>query len=158
MTITIVVAIAQNGMIGCANKLLWHISEDLKHFKRITSGGCVVMGRKTFESIGRALPNRRNVVISRNSDYVAEGCEIYRSIDDAIAALSNLPEIFIIGGGDIYRQTLPLADKIEMTVVEKEFDGDTRFPKIDYGQWEITASEKQDNGEFVYRFETLSRV
>lgn len=158
MKITIVVAIAQNGMIGCANKLLWHISDDLKHFKKITYSGCVVMGRKTFESIGRALPNRRNVVISRNGDYSAPGCEVYKSIDDAIQALSDLEEIFIIGGGDIYRQVLPLAHKIELTVVEHDFEGDTRFPDIDYGQWKITSSEKHNNGEFEFRFETLIRL
>lgn len=158
MIITIVVAIAKNGMIGCANKLLWHISEDLKHFKRITSGGCVVMGRKTFESIGKALPNRRNVVISRNADYNAAGCEVYSSIDEAFVALSSLHEVFIIGGGDIYRQTLPIADKIELTVVERDFDGDTRFPEIDYSQWDVVNCERHDNEELPFKFETLCRV
>lgn len=158
MTITIVVAIAKNGMIGCANKLLWHISEDLKHFKRITSGGCVVMGRKTFESIGKALPNRRNVVISRNRDYKADGCEVYTSIDEALVALSSLHELFIIGGGDIYRQTLPIADKIELTVVERDFEGDTRFPEIDYSQWEVISCERHNDEGLPFKFETLCRL
>lgn len=158
MIITIVVAIAENGMIGCANKLLWHISEDLKHFKRITTGGCVVMGRKTFESIGKALPNRRNVIISRNKDFKAEGCEIYSSLDEAFVALSSLNEVFIIGGGEIYRQVLPLADKIELTVVEKAFDGDTLFPEIDYSKWNITNMERHDECELPFRFETLVTI
>lgn len=157
MIITIVVAIAKNGMIGCANKLLWHISEDLKHFKRITTGGCVVMGRKTFESIGKALPNRRNVVISRDRSYHAEGCETYTSLDEAFVALSALNEVFIIGGGEIYRQTLPIADKIELTVVDRDFEGDTCFPAIDYGQWTIVQSERHDEAELPFRFETLVR-
>ncbi|MEG0500124.1 MAG: dihydrofolate reductase, partial [Rikenellaceae bacterium] len=155
MMITIVVAIAQNGIIGCANKLLWHISEDLKHFKRITSGGCVIMGRKTFESIGKALPNRRNVVISRNPDFHAEGCEVYPSLDEAFVALCALDEVFIIGGGEIYRQVLPIADKIELTVVEKNFEGDTCFPTIDYSLWEVTDTERYDGGELPFKFKTL---
>lgn len=157
MIITIVVAIAQNGMIGCANKLLWHISEDLKHFKRITSGGCVVMGRKTFESIGRPLPNRRNVIISRNPNYHVEGCEVYSSIDQAISRLGDVDELFIIGGGEIYSQTLPLASKIELTVVERDFDGDTCFPAIDYCDWDVVSSERHDSDDLPFRFETLIR-
>lgn len=157
MTLTIVVAIAQNGAIGCANKLLWHISEDLKHFKRITSGGCIIMGRKTFESIGKPLPNRRNVIISRNAEYTADGCEIYTSIEDAIKALANLDEVFVIGGGEIYRQTFPFAQKIELTVVERDFEGDTHFPAIDYSQWNVTSGERSTDGELPYRFETLTR-
>lgn len=157
MKITIVVAIAENGMIGCANKLLWHIREDLKHFKRITTGGCVVMGRKTFESIGKALPNRRNVIISRNIEFKAEGCDIYSSLEEAFMSLSSLSEIFIIGGGEIYRQVLPIADKIELTVIEKVFDGDTCFPEIEYSEWDITNIERYDEGELPFRFETLLR-
>lgn len=161
MKITIVVAIAQNNMIGCANKLLWHISEDLKHFKRITTGGCVVMGRKTFESIGKPLPNRRNVVISRNRDLVIDGCEVFASIEDMISGLRGVDEVFVIGGGEIYRQTLPLADKVELTIVERDYEGDTCFPAIDYSKWKIVGEERFERGEkfeFPFRFLTLEVI
>lgn len=161
MKITVVVAIAKNNMIGCANKLLWHISEDLKHFKRITTGGCVVMGRKTYESIGKPLPNRRNVVISRNRNLSIEGCEIFASIEDMIAGLKGVDEVFIIGGGEIYKQTLLFADKIELTIVERDYEGDTRFPAIDYDKWQIISEEKYERGEkfeYPFRFVTLQKI
>ena len=159
MKITIVVAIAQNNTIGCANKLLWHISEDLKHFKRITTGGCIVMGRKTFESIGRPLPNRRNIIISRNKDLVIDGCEVYSSIDEVLNNVKDVNELFIIGGGEIYAQTLSLADKIELTIVENDYDGDTTFPDIDYTEWDIVSDERHetDTFEYPFSFKTLLR-
>ena len=159
MKLTIVVAIAKNNTIGCANKLLWHISEDLKHFKRITTGGCIVMGRKTFESIGRKLPNRRNVVISRNKDLTIEGCEIFSSIDDMMENLKDVNEVFIIGGGEIYAQTLPICDKIELTVVDKDYEGDTVFPVINYDEWDVVSEEnhKTDAFEYSFSFKTLVR-
>ncbi len=161
MQITVVVAIAANNMIGCANKLLWHIKEDLQHFKSITQGGCVVMGRKTYESIGRPLPNRRNVIISRNRGYTQEGCECYTSIDDALKALADLDNIFIIGGGEIYKQTLPIADVIEITTVEKEYEGDTLFPALDMSEWQVVSTQHFMCGEkypHPFRFERLERV
>lgn len=156
----IVVAVAANNMIGCANKLLWHIKEDLQHFKRKTSGGCVVMGRKTYESIGRPLPNRRNVIISRNVSFTAEGCEVYASVELALEALSELDKVFIIGGGEIYRQTLPLANTIELTVVERDYEGDVSFPELDKSQWDELACERHERGEVFehpFRFMTLVR-
>ena len=159
MKLTIVVATAKNNTIGCANKLLWHISEDLKHFKNITTGGCIVMGRKTFESIGRKLPNRRNVVISRNKDLTIEGCEIFSSIDDMMENLKDVNEVFIIGGGEIYAQTLPICDKIELTVVDKDYEGDTVFPVINYDEWDVVSEEnhKTDAFEYSFSFKTLVR-
>ncbi len=160
MQITVVVAIAANSMIGCANKLLWHIKEDLQHFKKITTGGCVVMGRKTYESIGRPLPNRRNVIISTNANYKVEGCEVYNSLSDAFEALSNLEEVFVIGGGEIYRQTLSMCSKIELTVVEKDYEGDTLFPAIDSNEWRVDSEERFERGEkyeHPFTFKTLTR-
>lgn len=118
------------------------------------------MGRKTFESIGRPLPNRRNIIISRNSEYAQEGCEVFSSIDTAIAALKDEEKIYIIGGGEIYKSTLPLASKIELTVVEQDYEGDTVFPVIDSDEWEILSSEHYEHGErfeYSFRFETLIR-
>ncbi len=160
MQITVVVAIAANRMIGCANQLLWHIKEDLQHFKTITSGGVVIMGRKTYESIGRPLPNRRNIIITRNSEYIAEGCEVYGSVELAFEAVKNVEEVYIIGGGEIYSETLPLANKIELTVVEREYEGDTMFPEFDREEWEMVRCERHERGvnyEHPFRFETLVR-
>ncbi len=160
MNITVVVAMAANNMIGCANKLLWHIKEDLQHFKKITTGGVVIMGRKTYESIGKPLPNRRNIIISRNGEYTQEGCEVFTSIDSALATLREEKEIFIIGGGEIYRQMLPLCDKIELTVVERDYEGDTLFPEINENDWEVVHKERYDRGEkfeYPFSFETLKR-
>jgi dihydrofolate reductase len=163
--ISIIVAIASNGAIGRNNQLLWHISEDLRYFKKITGGHTVIMGRKTWESIGRPLPNRRNIVVSRNIDAAKlAGAEVYRSMEEAVAAASankNLqsdglctnnqsdePLIFIIGGGEIYRQALPLADRLYLTLVHTPIDdADTFFPAIDYTQWREVSRESFPRGE-----------
>lgn len=126
--ISIIVAIAKNGIIGGGNSLLWHISEDLQRFKRITSGHPVVMGRKTYESIGRPLPNRTNVIITRQQDYKVEGCIVVHSLDEAISMFPSEEEVFIIGGGEIYNQAWDLADRLYITWVEAKYKGDTYFP------------------------------
>jgi len=152
--ISIIVAIADNGAIGCKNQLLWHISEDLKYFKRITAGHTVIMGWNTWESIGKALPNRRNIVISR-TPALAPGAEVFLSIPDAIAAASqesvldgSNQEVFIIGGGEIYKQFLPLANKLYLTLVHTTVeDADTFFPEIDYSQWKEIYRESYTRGE-----------
>ena len=112
-----IVAHAENGVIGNAGTMPWHIPEDLKHFKTVTTGAAVIMGRKTFESIGRALPKRRNIVITRQPDYVAAGCTVVPSLDAALKAAGAEPRVFIIGGGEIYRQALPLADRLWITEI-----------------------------------------
>jgi len=163
--ISIIVAIASNGAIGRNNQLLWHISEDLRYFKKITAGHTVIMGRKTWESIGRPLPNRRNIVVSRSidADNLA-GAEVFKSLEDAVAAASankNLQpdglctnnqsdesRIFIIGGGEIYRQALPLAGRLYLTLVHTPIeDADTFFPVIDYNQWREVSRESFPRGE-----------
>jgi len=159
MELSIIVAIAENGVIGGGNKLLWHIPEDLKRFKRITSGRSLIMGRKTFESIGKPLPNRRNIVISRNPDFRVEGIEVANSLNAALELTKTEDEVFIIGGGEIYRQALPLATKLYITRVHAYFDGDTYFPEIPMQQWQLVSSEKGNpTAGPGYTFEEYIRV
>ncbi len=150
--INIIVAIAQNGVIGGDNRLLWHISEDLKNFKRITSGHPVVMGRKTYESLGRPLPNRTNVVITRQNIEI-EGCVVVHSLFEALSRFTAEQEVFIIGGAEIYREALGLADKLYITRVEREYEGDVKFPEFDLSEWELTLSQPHTRGEkYEYPF------
>lgn len=144
--INIIVAVAKNGVIGCHNRLIWHISQDLKRFKRLTTGNTVVMGRKTFDSIGSPLPNRVNVVVSRAKKFSVEGITVVDSLDEALKCGG---EIFIIGGGEIYKQTLPLADKLYVTEVDQSPVGDTYFPAIDPKQWKEVSREQWDGYSFV---------
>lgn len=145
--ISIIVAIARNRAIGCHNRLLWHISEDLKHFKAVTMGRPVVMGRLTWESLGRPLPGRRNVVVTRNKDYKAEGAETVSSLEEAVALFPADEEVFIIGGGEIYRQAMPLADRMYITVVDADYEGDTFFPEWDDEEWRLVSHERFPRGE-----------
>jgi len=142
MEISIIVAIAENGVIGGGNELLWHIPDDLKRFKRITSGHSVIMGRKTFESIGKPLPNRRNIVITRNSEFRVDGIEVANSLRTALEMTKSEDEVFIIGGGEIYRQALPLANKLYITRVHDKYEGDTFFPDIDIHEWKLVNTDK----------------
>jgi dihydrofolate reductase len=159
--ISIIVAIAQNYAIGLDNKLLWHISNDLKRFKRITAGSTVIMGKMTLESLPNGpLPKRRNIILTDNPADHFEGCEKAESIKEAIVKVQGETEVFIIGGGSIYRQFLPLADKLYLTIVEKDFNADTYFPEIPFNEWELiekeTINDDQQNN-FSYRFETYQR-
>lgn len=147
--ISIIVAIATNGVIGGDNKLLWHISEDLKNFKRITLGHPMIMGRKTFESFPKALPNRQNIVITRNPAYTANGADVVLSLADALKVASPKDEIFIIGGGDIYRQAMPLADKLYITHVDLSPQGDTTFPDISSDEWREVLREPHQGYTFT---------
>lgn len=151
--ISIIVAVAQNGVIGGGNSLLWHISEDLRRFKMLTTGHPVVMGRKTFESLARPLPNRRNVVITRRADYNPEGVEVVHSLQEALSLFGPEEEVFITGGGEIYRQAMPLADRLYVTLVCRDYQGDTYFPDIDPGVWEKQSSECFGQGrDYPYPF------
>ena len=147
-----VVGIAQNGIIGFDGDMPWRLSTDLKRFKTITMGKPIIMGRKTFESIGRPLPGRLNVVVSRGA-YKADGVSSANSIEEAInisrewATENKVDEICIIGGGEIYRQSLPLADKLYVTHILAEPKGDTRFPDIDEAQWQVVSTERVPMGE-----------
>ena len=162
--ISIIVAIASNGAIGRNNQLLWHISEDLRYFKKVTAGHTVIMGRKTWESIGRPLPNRRNIVVSK-SMAAATGIEIFPSLEDAVFAAeqsSATNEIFIIGGGEIYRQSLPLAGRLYLTEVHTSIeDADTFFPPVDFTQWREVSRESFPRGEkfeHPFDFVVLERI
>ena len=158
--ISIIVAVAQNGVIGDKNSLLWHISEDMRFFKRTTSGHPVIMGRKTYESLGRPLPNRSNVVISRTMGEI-EGCTVVRSLEEAIALFPAEEEVFVIGGAQIYAQALPLVDKLYLTIVHRDYEGDTTFPEIDYSQWREISREEFERGEEydgAFTFIDLERV
>lgn len=155
--ISIIVAAAQNGVIGKNNELPWHIPEDLKRFKAITTGHPVIMGRRTFESLGRPLPNRTNVVITRNRDYRADGVLVAGSLREAVALFPADEEVFIIGGGEIYRQAMEFADKIYLTLVRHPFEGDCYFPAIDESIWRVTLCQIHSQGEkFPYPFEFIN--
>lgn len=144
--ITIIVAVAENGVIGDKNALLWHIREDMVRFRTITSGHPVIMGRKTYESIGRPLPKRTNVVITR-SDLQIEGCRVVHSLDEAFEMFEPSEEVFVIGGAQIYEQALPKADRILLTIVHRPYEGDTSFPTIDPSVWEECSRERFERGE-----------
>ncbi len=140
--ITAVVAMNFDRVIGTNNQLPWHIPEDLKYFKQVTLNKPIIMGRKTFESIGRALPNRRNIVITRG-DFSAENIEIFSSIDDALKAVKNEPEICIIGGGEIFKQTISIVNSLHITEVLMSVDNPCAwFPEIDYGAWSLITQDK----------------
>ncbi|MEG2865983.1 MAG: dihydrofolate reductase [Mucinivorans sp.] len=147
--ISIIVAIATNGVIGCHNRLIWHISEDLKRFKSLTMGHPIVMGRKTFASIGRALPGRQNIVISRDKALKIDGVDVVASMEEAIKIASTDGEIFILGGGEIYHLALPLASKLYVTQVEQSPQGDTFFPEIDENEWLETHREEHEGFAFI---------
>ena len=136
--ISLIVAVAENGVIGDRNALLWHISEDLRHFKAVTTGHPVVMGRKTWESLGRPLPNRTNVVITRQNIEIP-GCTVVHSLEEAVALFPADEEVFVIGGAQIYAAALPLARKFYLTRVFRAYEGDTRFPAWDEREWRLVA-------------------
>ena len=137
--LTIIAAASTNNVIGLDNKLIWNIPKDLKRFKRLTQGHSVIMGRKTFESLPSPLPNRRNIVVTRNEDYSPEGIEVFSSVEDAIDVCKDDLQPFIIGGGEIYSQTINLVDKIELTRVYKDYQGDTFFPDIPLDKFELDS-------------------
>ncbi|MEY3878898.1 MAG: Dihydrofolate reductase [Pseudomonadota bacterium] len=144
---------SSNRVIGINNTLPWHISEDLKHFKSLTTGHTIIMGRKTYESIGRPLPNRRNIVISRNTEASYEGAEVVHSIEDAFSICKNDNEVFVIGGSNIYEQALSLVDYIYITEIKKSFSGDAFFPEINKQMWIESSRENHitnDGLEFSF--------
>lgn len=145
--LSLIAAVAANGVIGAENRLLWHISEDLRHFKMTTAGHSVLMGRKTWESLGRPLPGRRNIVITRQQGYGAAGCEVVGSLDEALALCAGEEEVFVIGGGEVYRQALPRASRLYLTLVHREYEGDTFFPEVDPEEWTEVYRDKHMRGQ-----------
>ena len=146
MLLTLVVAVAENGVIGRDGELPWHLPADLQHFKRSTLGKPILMGRKTHESIGRALPGRLNLVLTRQADYSAPGCEIVHSLDEAEirAAADGATELMVIGGAGLYREALARAQRILLTRVHADFDGDTRLPEIDLAEWSERSRSRRE--------------
>jgi len=160
MRVSLIAALAENRVIGRDNQLPWRISADLKHFKALTMGKPIVMGRKTWESIGRPLPGRKNIVVTRDTAYQAEGCQVVHSIEHALDAAGEADEVMIIGGAGLYRQTLGRADRLYLTQVKAEVEGDTWFPEIDPQQWHEVACESHpadENNEHDYDFVILER-
>lgn len=157
-----IVAMAENRIIGKDNKLPWHLPADLKHFKTITTGHPILMGRKTYESIGRPLPNRTNIIMTRDASYQAAGCIVVTSIEDALkqAAAHDAGEIFVIGGAEIYKQLMPHIQRIYLTIVHQPFDGDVYFPELDMKKWEKVVDEKHaadEQNAYAYEFITLEK-
>lgn len=153
--IALVAALARNGTIGAGNALPWRLAEDLRHFKALTLGHPIVMGRRTFESIGRPLPGRRNLVVSRNRAFAAAGCEVHASLQGAIAACGAADVLFVIGGAQVYAQALPLARCLHLTEIDADFPGDVRFPEFDRREW-IESSRERHRAEAGFDFDFVT--
>ena len=159
--ITIIVAASENNAIGKNNDLIWSLPNDLKRFKKLTSGHCIIMGRKTFDSFPGLLPNRKHIVISKKSDsYFPDEVIVVNNFEDAVKATNEDENPYVIGGGQIYNLAMKYADKIELTRVHEEFDADTFFPKIDENEWELLNSEKHEKDEkhdFSFTYKTYTK-
>lgn len=148
--IIIISALAENNVIGKDNQIPWHIREDLLRFKKLTLGYPIIMGRKTWESLGcKPLPGRRNIILTSQKNYSSKGCEAFQSLDEAIAATGMAEKIFLIGGESIYREGLGIANTLELTRVHKEVEGDVQFPDIDFNQWQLIEHEKRKGFSFL---------
>lgn len=157
-TLSLIAAVANNGIIGIRNTLPWHLPEDLKHFKALTLGHPILMGRKTWESLGRPLPGRLNVVITRNTDYKPEGCVIAHSLEGARALAGDVETLFVIGGEELYRQALPVADRVYLTEIHEHYDGDASFPKLDPAHWQESERKAQQSASgLAFDFVTYIR-
>lgn len=160
--ITIIAAIGENNELGKDNDLIWHLPADLKRFKKVTSGHHILMGRNTFESIGKPLPNRTTVIITRNNNYYKDGCLVAHSIEEALDLAKNDNEIYIIGGAQIYKQALAqnLVQKLDITIVHATFDADVYFPKIDLSIWKEVSREDfkaDEKNKYDYSFVSYER-
>ncbi|WP_342432009.1 dihydrofolate reductase [Neobacillus sp. FSL H8-0543] len=155
--ISFIVAMDENRVIGKDNQLPWHLPEDLKFFKRVTMGHPIAMGRKTHESIGRILPGRENIIITRQSNYQSEGCTVFNSIGDFVEySRKTNEETFIIGGAEIFKETFEYADRLYITHIQDRFEGDTFFPEFDVGKWQLISSEQGiKNEKNPYEFEFM---
>jgi dihydrofolate reductase len=162
--LSIIAAVARNAVIGSGNRLPWSLPEDLKRFRQLTLGQAVIMGRKTFESIiataGKPLTGRKNIVVTRSPDWACSGCQVAHSIEAALAAARVRQEVFVIGGAEIYALALPLACRLYMTEIEREFDGDAFFPEFDRSRWREVSRERHALGGaegFAYAFVEYER-
>jgi len=158
--ITIIAAIAENNALGKDNQLIWHLPADLKRFKKVTSNHHVIMGRKTYESLGKPLPNRTNIIITRNGNFKAEGCLIVNSLQQAIEASKEDENPYILGGAEIYTQAIKIADKLDLTFVHHHFEADVFFPEIDKKIWKETSREDfkaDEKNKYDFSFVTYIR-
>jgi len=156
-----IAAVAENFALGKDNELVWHLPDDFKRFKQLTTNHYIIMGRKTFESFPKPLPNRTHVIITRQQDYNAEGCLVVANLADALAMVPKDENAFVIGGGEIYALALPFTDVIELTKVHARFEADTFFPEIDSKQWKLVSEEyhpKDEKHLFDFTYETYRRV
>lgn len=161
MKISLIVAMANNRAIGLNGQMPWHLSADLKRFKQITMGSPIMMGRKTFDAIGRPLPGRENLIISRNNDYQRAGCRVFTSLDSGLSYAADCDELFIIGGATLYEALLPVADYLYLTLIERPFEGDTFFPEIDNADWrEVSREDIADDPhvDYSYSFIKLENI
>lgn len=155
--LSIIVAVAENNVIGKDNDLIWKLPRDMKHFKETTTGHFIIMGRKTYESNGRPLPNRTNVIITRDNNYKAEGCIVVHSLEEALEKAKNDSEAFIIGGGVIYDLAMPIVDRIYLTKIHHSFEGDTYFPELNMEEWqEIDRRDFEPDEKNKYPFTILT--
>lgn len=153
--LTIIAAIANNNALGKDNQLIWHLSADLKRFKKLTTGHHIIMGRKTFESIGKPLPNRTTIIITRNKDYKQKDCLVADSLESAIKMVKNDSSPYIIGGAQIYKEAISIVDKLDITYVHHDFEADVFFPKIDLSIWKETSRKSfkpDDKNKYNYSF------
>jgi dihydrofolate reductase len=161
MILTAIAAVAQNGVIGNKNELIWRLPDDLKHFKNLTKGHTMIMGRKTWESLGsKPLPHRRHIIITRNFSYDAEDAEVVSTIDEALLLAKTDEKVFIVGGGEIYKLAMPYVNRMELTIVHHDFVGDTSFPEFDENQWEEVKAVRHDADErhgYPFTFVSLVR-
>jgi dihydrofolate reductase len=160
MRLSIITAMAANRVIGVENRLPWHLPEDLQHFKALTMGHHIVMGRKTYDSIGKPLPGRHTIIITRNVDYAVPGCIAVNSIDAALIVADGDSEVFFVGGAELYAQALPLVDRMYITEIKRDFPGDAKFPQFDPSRWNEVSREKHiANGSepFEYHFVVYDR-
>lgn len=159
--LSLIVAMAKNRIIGADGRIPWHLPNELQLFKQVTMGHHIIMGRKTYESIKRLLPGRTTVIVTRQKDYAVPGAKIAHTLEAAVAFCTGDSEIFVIGGGELYRAAMPRADRIYLTVVEAEPAGDTRMPEFDAAQWRISSTQryyKDERHAHDYRFEIHDRV
>ena len=161
--ITIIAAIGLNNELGKDNDLIWHLPADLKRFKKVTSGHAIIMGRNTFESIGKPLPNRRSIIITRNTSYEKEGCDVVHSLEEAINLIKDQKNAFIIGGAQIYKEAIEkqLVDQLDITKVHQNFEADVFFPTIDQSVWEEISEETflpDDKNQYTYSFISYKKI
>jgi dihydrofolate reductase len=161
VNISIIVATDEHGLIGRDNDLPWKLSADLQYFRRVTMGKPLIMGRNTHESIGRALPGRKNIILTKNIEYLVDGCSVVHTVDEALHACNDVEEVVVMGGASLYQQFLPQANKLHLTLVHARLDGDTWFPEWDKNEWREISREDHpadDKNNYPYSFISYQRI